>query len=419
MLYDSEILKLFTNQSKVIKPTKVFIDVAKAYKDGFWTIGLKGSARSSKTVSIVQFLHFILTSSSKHRKASIVSQSFPHLRDGAIYEYEKFQARENIVVKHQSSRHEFSVRNSIINYFSVDDPTKAVGPDRDICYANEMNNGITFDTYTNLKVRTKELFVFDYNPSAEWFLSDPNSGILDDPKTIILNSTWLDNLDNLTESQIQYFLNAKKKSKSSDYWRYWWEVYGLGKDAVLLEERIMPFIKLCSSIPKDAIQIPNGLDFGFFPDPTAFIRLWVKPGLLKDDLYIEEVVYDYRLSINSKSDGASNLLDRLKTKGVNSSHLTIAESADPKAIEEMRGAKYNVEAVRKTSVETSIRVFHDYNIHVLDNSLNTYKELNSYKFKRNRKGVILPIPADGQSDHSIDSIRYVLMSRNTRWSIKK
>lgn len=287
-----------------------------------------------------------------------------------------------------------------------------------------MNNGITFDTYNNLKIRTRELMVFDYNPSAEYFLHDKDSGILDDPKTIILNSTWLDNIENLTSQQIDFFINAKIKSKTSDYWRYWWEVYGLGNDAVLMDERIMPFIKLVTKVPDNAIQIPNGLDFGFFPDPTAFIRLWVVPGLLKDDLYIEEVVYDTRLSINSKSEGSANLVELLNLKGINNKHLTIAESADPKAIEEMRGAGYNIEAVKKSSVEVSIRVFHDYNIHVVDKSNSgkdnkTFKELNSYKFKRNRKGVILPIPADGQDDHSIDSIRYVLMSRNKRWSIKK
>lgn len=400
-----------------MKPTKVFFDILKAYKDGFHTIGLKGSARSGKTRGAIQFLDFTADNSARHRKISIGSQSFPHLRDGALYEYQKHMMEENIVRRHNKADHEYHINKSIINYFSCDDPTKVIGPDKHIQYINEVNNGITFDIYNSLKVRTQELTVFDWNPAGEFFIHE--KGILEDPGVIVLHSTWLDNLENLTKSQIDFFIRAKKLSKTSEYWDYWWKVYGLGQDAVLMEERVMPFLKWVKKVPDDAVEIPSALDFGFFPHPTCFCRLWVRRGELRDDLYIQEIVYGTKMHINSRGEGSVNLTDVLKSKGVNPRHLIIAESADPRAIEDMRQAKFSIEAVSKTSIETSIRLFHDYNIHFVEGSKNVFKEFDNYKFKRDRKGNILPIPADGQQDHGIDGVRYVLLSRDKRWSIRK
>lgn len=400
-----------------MKPTKVFTETLKAYRDGFTTIGHKGSARSGKTVGIIQSLDFIAEQSKRHRKISIASQSFPHLRDGAIYEYKKHQMREGIHRQHNKSEHEFYINQSIINYFSCDDPTKTIGPGKDIQYLNEVNNGISFNTFNNLKIRSSEFVIMDWNPAGEFWVH--NEKIFEDSKAIIIHSTWQDNIENLSESQIEFFINAYRKSKTSDYWRYWWKVYGMGEDAVLLEERIMPSIQWIKKVPADAIEVPYALDFGFFPDPTAFCRLWVRKGALRDDLYIQEIVYGTKLSINSKSEGTMNLVEYLKTKGVNPKHQCISECADPGAIAEMRGAGFNIEAVKKINVEASIRLFHDYNIHIVDGSKNAFKEFDNYKYKRNKKGVITGVPEDGQADHCIDAVRYILMSRNTRWSLGK
>lgn len=401
-----------------MKPTKVFEENLRAYNDGYTTIVNKGSARSGKTVGIIQVYDFIADSSAKHRKLSIISQSFPHLREGAIYEYKKYMMRENIKRNHNISAHEFHVNKSIINYFSVDDPSKAIGPGRDIGYINECNKGVTFETYNNLSTRTTECMFLDYNPSGEFWLQDPENGILADPRTIVIHSTWLDNIENLSKKQIQDFINMKQKSKTSDYWSYYWKVYGEGKDAVLLEERIMPVIREISAVPKDAVEIPSGLDYGFFPDPTAYVRLWVRRKPLRDELYVKEIVYGQKLSINSKGT-SGNLTDVLHAKGINIKSSIISECADARAISDMRDAGFTgIEAVKKMTVEASIPLFHDYDIYVVGNSPNVWKEFDNYKYKRNKRGVILGVPEEGQADHTIDATRYVLMSRNRRWSLK-
>jgi phage terminase large subunit len=224
----------------------------------------------------------------------------------------------------------------------------------------------------------------------------------------------------LSSDQIQDFIDAYEKSETDQWWYWWWKVYGEGEDAVLLEERIMPFIKKVAKVPSGAVEIPSALDFGWFPDPTSFCRLFVKknPNSLKDDLYIQQIIYGTKLSINSKSEGATNLVEKLVEMKINKLHQIIAESADPRAVEDMRQAGFNIEKVKKTSVETSIRSFHDYNIHFVGDSDESYEEFDQYKYKRDKQtNEILSVPDDHQSDHSIAGTRYVLQHRGTRWSV--
>lgn len=399
-----------------MKPTRIYWENLRAWKDGYRLIVNKGGSRSSKTFSINQVNHTIALESARHRKISIVSQSFPHLKEGAIYDLTTHFDKEGINHHriHNKSDHYFRINKSVINYFSVDDMGKVKGPARDILHVNEPNQGISFDVFNQLDIRTRECIFVDYNPDSEFWLHEQK--LLNDPKTILIHSTWLDNLENLTKQQIDQFLKAYKLSKIDPYWAYWWKVYGEGEDGVLLEQRIMPFLKKVSKVPDSAVEIPAGLDFGFHPDPTAFVRMWIEKGELKDKLYIQEVVYDTKLSINTKSENQENLTEILKSKGFNKNHLIIAESADPRSIKEMRDAGFNIEAVKKTKVETSIRLFHDYDIHILEDSENAYKEMNNYKYKKDRQGNILKVPDDGQADHIIDSCRYVLMSRDYRWT---
>lgn len=403
-----------------VKVTEVFWKNLKAYRDGFTTIVNKGGSGSSKTGSLIQLMDFIASHSKRHRKTSIVSQTFRHLEEGAVYEYDKYMMRENFSRVKRESKHAYHINNSIINYFALDDPGKAVGPSRDILWMNEPNRGVSFESFVQLEQRTDECIFIDYNPSHKWWLQ--TEGILDRPKTIVLHSTFLDNIENLSPKRIEYFIEAKRLSKTSPYWDYWWKVYGLGLDGILLEERIMPVVFKASRVPDDAIEIPHALDFGFFPDPTCFLRLWVRPrkltGKIKDELYIQKIVYDTKLSIDSGSIDANNLCEILKSKGINPSHLIIAESADPRAINDMRMAGFTIEAVKKSSVETSIRKFHEYDIYILDGSDEVYDEFDNYKYARDKRtNEILSIPDNGQNDHSIDASRYVLMSRDFRWSI--
>lgn len=332
--------------------------------------------------------------------------------------------REKLNRAHNKAEHEFTIYKSAMNYFSTDDPAKAIGPGRDILYCNEINKGMTKEMYMGLKDRTTRFVIFDWNPSGQFFIHEKdgeNPAIIEDSRTRVIHSTWLDNLPNLSPAQIQDFIDAKRKSKTSDFWNYYWRVFGLGEDAVLLDERVMPFIEKIKNVPKDAVEIPSALDFGWYPNPTSFCRLWVrKRAGHQDELYIQQVLYSTKLSINAKGEGVTNLTEMLIAKGIDPQHLIIAESADPRAVNDMRAAGFNIAAVNKTAIETSIRLFHDYKLFIVDSTDGdeTFKEFDNLKYKRDAKGVLTHIPDPKLADHSIDGTRYVLLSRNRRWSVR-
>jgi hypothetical protein len=412
-----------------VKPTKVFHDIAEALRDKMQVIALVGSARSSKTTSLIQTHDVCGLWRKSPRKFSIVSQSLPHLKDGVLDEYRKYQIREGVTREHNKGDKVFKVGDhTLINYFSLDvDGNKAIGPGRDWLWVNEPNRGVSFQAYNDMTIRTTEVTFLDWNPSGSfWDDGETNNlkMIMEHPKTRVLHSTFLDNIDNLSKAQIEMFIHRKRLSKKIPYWAYWWKVFGEGQHGVLLEERIMPHLTWVKAPPDDAVKIPNGLDFGFFPAPTAHVELWVRPksktGKLMDDLYIKVTLYNQKLSINSRSPTVGNLVDALEAKGIDKRHKTIAESAEPRNLEDMRSSGYSIEGVVKTGIESSIPLFHDYNIHFVEGAASAkgYKEFDEFKYKRNKKGVLLGIPEDGQPDHVIDAVRYVLLSRNKRWSIK-
>ena len=400
--------------------TKTFYEVLKAYKDGFRLIGLKGSSRSGKTFALTQVVDRLMVTSKKHRKTSIVSQSYNHLEQGVIYEYEKFLRGEGVT--RAKVKNTYHINKSVINYFSLgDDPSKAIGPGRDMLWLNEPNKGISFESYVQLRRRTSECVFMDFNPSGKWWAQQYN--IFDSDRATTLHSTWLDNLGNLSKQDIDDFVEMKKLSKTSEFWDYQWKVYGLGVDAVLMEERIMPMVHKCAKVPDDAVEIPSALDFGWSPDPTCFCRLWVRTkkvtGKLVDELYIQQVVYDTKLSIDASALGAKNLCAILLQKGANKNHLIISECADPRAVHDMREAGFSIEAVKKISVEASIRKFHEYEIYIVDGSEQVYNEFDNYKFGRDKKtNEVTGTPEANQADHGIDGTRYVLLSRGMRWSVK-
>jgi phage terminase large subunit len=57
----------------------------------------------------------------------------------------------------------------IIEFFGVESWEKVKGARRDVLFINEANH-LTYETYTQMEVRTKQTIWLDWNPEAEfWF----------------------------------------------------------------------------------------------------------------------------------------------------------------------------------------------------------------------------------------------------------
>jgi phage terminase large subunit len=103
---------------------------------------------------------------------SIVAESIPHLRRGALKDFLNIMKWTNRFFDDRFNksllRYEFA-NGSYIEFFSADDSSKLRGARRDILYINECNN-VTFESYNELSIRTKQEIYLDFNPANEFWV---------------------------------------------------------------------------------------------------------------------------------------------------------------------------------------------------------------------------------------------------------
>jgi phage terminase large subunit len=221
---------------------------------------IQGGTSASKTISIDSILIHTAQTSTRPRIISIVSESMPHLRRGAMRDFLRIMQEHRYF---QESR--WDKTNSIytfpggtiIEFFSVDQPDKVKGGRRDILFVNEANN-ISFETFEQLEVRTSEHIFLDWNPSEEFWFYTEVLGKRDDVDHIIV--TFEDN-EGLPDS----IRNAILQRRGN---RNWFRVYGLGLLGEL-EGRIYTGWEIIDAVPEDARLEKYGLDFGYTTLPLS------------------------------------------------------------------------------------------------------------------------------------------------------
>jgi len=347
---------------------------------------------------------------------SVVSESIPHLRKGALKDFLKIMKATNRYIDANFNRTllTYSFTNgSYMEFFSADQEDKVRGPRRNILYINECNN-ITFETYHQLAIRTSHEVWLDFNPSNEfWAYTE----LQDDEDAEWLTLTYNDN-EALPESIIKEIEKAKvkayydpngdindEKNVKNAYWDNWWKVYGLGLLGSL-EGVIFTNWKIIPEVPRGAVLLGSGLDFGFTNDPTGLT-----------DIYKYE---DYRV-LDEKCYNTGLLNAQIATY-INNKVKTYADSADPKSIAELNvlGCK-NVEGALKgpDSIVYGIQIMQGQTYLVTANSTNLIKELRAYCWDKDKNGKTLNKPID-KYNHLIDGIRYhesMTISVDTGWSI--
>lgn len=359
--------------------------------------GVQGGSSAGKTFGILPIL-INIAAKEPLSEISVVAESIPHLKRGAMKDFKKIMVQTNRWVGDRWNATDFKynfANGSQIEFFSADNDAKLRGARRDWLYMNECNN-MTFNAYTELASRTKKGVYLDWNPTNEfWFHTDLQQD--NDVDFLIIN--YLDN-EACPESALNFMLKAKEKSTTSTFWANWYKVYGLGEIGSL-EGVIFNNWEQCFKIPTDSEFISYGLDWGFTNDSTALIAAYRYNGAV----YLDELIYETKLT-------NSMIVDKMKSLSVLTSRCIVADSAEPKSIADIQNAGFYIEAAKKgpDSIKASIDRLHEYKLFVTDTSLNLIKELRNYRWAKTKDGAALNAPVDS-FNHAIDAVRYIALNK--------
>jgi phage terminase large subunit len=348
---------------------------------------IQGGTSAGKTFGILPIL-IDKCAKEKGLEVSVVAETIPHLRRGALKDFLKIMRWTNRYFDDRFNktllRYEFA-NGSSIEFFSADDASKLRGARRDILYINECNN-VTFESYNELAIRTKREVYLDFNPANEFWV---HKELKDEPDTDFIILTYKDN-EALDESIVTQIEKNRDKAATSSYWANWWRVYGLG-EVGSLEGVVFTNWKEIDTIPKEAKLIGIGLDFGYTNDPTAAIEIYNYNGTR----IVNELVYRTGM-VNSD-------IAKILPSGV----IIYADSSEPKSIEEIRRQGKTIKGVTKgaDSINYGIDVMQRQDYLVTKQSTNLIKELRSYCWDTDKQGQRMRRPID-HYNHAIDALRY-------------
>lgn len=347
----------------------------------------QGGTSSSKTYSILQLLIAICLKR-KNLIISIVAETFPHLKRGAMRDFFQILVNEGLYnpALHNKSDGSYRIGTNLIEFFSGDRVEKMKGARRDILFVNEAY-GLDYDIFDQLEIRTKWLVFIDFNPVAEFWVHEELLAKNKDDCEFI-HSTFRDNP--FLNKRIIDSIMRHKDSK------YWWEVYGEG---IIGQLEGAIFQKWHYGAFDEYLPYSFGLDFGF-NDPDAMVKVAIDQK--RKIMYWDQKIYSEN---NSFGD-----LKTLISHHCNRNNVITADCADARMINELK-PYFNIKPVNKSkwTVSEALKLMQDYEHVITEDSVDLVKEFKNYLWNDKKAGV----PIDG-FDHLIDAGRYRFMETVNR-----
>jgi phage terminase large subunit len=353
-----------------------------------------GGARSSKSYSILQLIirHFI---GEEHKEILIARKTLPALRLTAYKVFVELLTDYGYYSKctHNKTNLTIKYKTNTINFLSVDDPIKIRSAEFNYVFLEEANEFTYLDFMTlwmRMSAPTQDdqpnRMYLALNPSEEF--SWINQKLIHWDNVQVIRSTYLDN-----PFLSEVYKKTLEDLKELDPELY--QIYALGEYATL-SNVIYQNYTIDRAIPRKFHDIYYGLDFGF-NYPAALIRI----GNYDKELYISEIIHETHLT-------NPELIELMAERQVNKKLPIYADSAEPKSIEDIYRAGYNIHPANK-QVMDGIKSVKTYKMHVHHESANLIKEIRTYKWKQDKNGNNLDEPVKF-NDHCMDAIRYAIHS---------
>ena len=348
-----------------------------------------GGTSSGKTYCIMQRLISIAVN--EPAIITVAGQDLPNLKVGAMRDTETiFGDSEWLQGFFVWNRSDYTIKGqngSLIEFKSYDGEQDAKNGKRDYLFINEAN-GIPYEIYWQLDMRTRHKVFIDYNPSARFWVHEKLIG-KDDVRLII------------SDHRHNPFLTEDEHRKIEGIEDYeLWKVYARGKTGVI-RGLIFPRYNIVESMPDKMERRGEwyGIDFGFTNDPTAVYHVVLAHG----ELWLDEVMYQ-------QGQDNPHIARRLKDVGVTNRSNVVADCAEPKSIAEINATGLHIVASDKgaDSVNVGINILKRYKLNVTRRSTGWLSEAQKYKWKVDKNGNTLNEPCD-VFNHAMDAVRYVAL----------
>ena len=361
----------------------------------------QGGSSSGKTYGILQYL-FSVGAANPNEIITVVGQDIPNLKVGAYRDAQNILDDSEALrdwypaeLHNKSNRSFRCVNGSLVEFNSYSDEQDAKSGKRQRLFVNEAN-GVPYEVFEQLRMRTTKQVIIDFNPSAEFWAHKK----LQEAHWVI--TSFRDNafISPAVRERILSYEPTKENIERGTADKYRWDVYGLGKVG-RLEGLVLPNWER-GKFPDDFKWRIYGLDFGYTNDPTALVEIRLHRG----NLHVKEHLYRSGLT----NQDISREMERI---GIVRNELIIADSAEPKSIEEINRMGWHIRGATKgkDSINQGIDILKRYKLIV--EGENIAKELNSYIWAKDRNGNLLNKPIDS-FNHCIDAMRYAITNRYKR-----
>lgn len=366
-----------------------------AWNTGKRFLDVCGGTRSGKTYAILQLLILVVANDKTATINSVCAETMPQLKRGAIRDFQSIMRKaewwSDASWNQTDSIYTFP-NGAILEFFSLDSDGKVHGLARDRLFVDEAQN-VKWDVVRQLLVRTRHRVIFGYNPSREFWV---HTEIQHRSECASINSTYKDN-EFLTPEQVAEIEANRKDAR-------WWRVYGEGLVGAY-EGVIYDFEQIEQMPDKDGMVEVYGIDFGFTHDPSVCVRCLVHTG--RREIYAEQLFYRTQM-LNS------DIVRELKAHNVPSNATIVADSAEPKSIEEIKRSGYrNIEgAYKATRLAEQIAHIKQYRLFVTKESVESIRELRAFVWAQDKDGRMLNEPMKG-GDHFADAMRYAVFGTTT------
>lgn len=392
----------------MMEASPIFTKTLELLRIGTRNIVEQGGQWSGKTVNILGALTTLcaeeVPGNSDNPTTTVTGQSFPHLKGGALRDFEDFVYPhfKGEIKQYHKTDHIFTFKSGSRLEFKVfETEMKARGAKRKRLFVNEANS---FDWMIFFQLNSRaQQSIIDYNPSVRFWAHEK---LIGEPNTEVIYSDHRHNpfLTKEKHAEIEAYYNFETGKGDLELFK----VYSRGitgnvtgvifPNWEMIDEDDFP--------ANDALEWVFCVDFGYTNDPTALMKV----ALVGNTLFVKELAYETGLP-------AINIIQIARAHGFKPEISPLYCEHDPDMIRDLRhhGAPY-ADFARKGqgSINAGIELLKRYDVKYPSSSRNLHRERGMYVWEKDKKtGDETNIPVDN-NNHTFDAIRYGAYTRYLR-----